>query len=58
MVDDESRKTKRIVELSGFEAPGRLENIYFAKDAVKRKVVDHRRLWEEEEKRRNKERKG
>ena len=57
-VDDESRKTKRIVELSGFEVPGRLENINLAEDAAKRKAVGHRRLWKDEEKMRNKERRG
>eukprot|EP00268_Persea_americana_P046001 TRINITY_DN471_c0_g1_i1.p1 TRINITY_DN471_c0_g1~~TRINITY_DN471_c0_g1_i1.p1 ORF type:complete len:1950 (+),score=513.47 TRINITY_DN471_c0_g1_i1:188-6037(+) len=56
-VDDDFRKTKRIVELSDFEVPGKHENIYLAEDVSRRKAVDHRRLWEKEEKRRNKERK-
>lgn len=55
-VDDDFRKTKRIIELSGFEVPGKHENVYLAEESSKRKAVENRRFWEEEEKRRKKER--
>lgn len=52
----EHRKTKRIVELSGFQRQGKLENLKFTEESSKRKAREERRWWEEEEKRRHAER--
>lgn len=49
----EHRKTKKIVELSGFEKHGKQETMHFTSESAKRKVREVRRCWEEEEKRRN-----
>ena len=50
------RKTKRIVELSSFEMQRNQENVYLAEAAAKKKARDNRKLWEEQERRRNEER--
>ncbi|KAK4833639.1 hypothetical protein QYF36_008586 [Acer negundo] len=52
----EYRKTKKIVELSSFEKLGKQENLQLTNQSAKRKAREGRRLWEEEEKRRNVER--
>ncbi|KAL5747023.1 hypothetical protein ACOSQ2_024320 [Xanthoceras sorbifolium] len=49
----EYRKTKKIVELSSFENRGKQENLLLKSESAKRKAREGKRLWEEEEKRRN-----
>ncbi|KAF5731919.1 transcription initiation factor TFIID subunit 1 isoform X1 [Tripterygium wilfordii] len=51
----EYRKTKRIVELSSFDKRGKQESIHLTDELAKRKAREEKRLWEEEEKRRNAE---
>ncbi|KAI5582750.1 hypothetical protein BDE02_07G105500 [Populus trichocarpa] len=50
----EHRKTKKIVELSSFEKPGK--TMRFSGESAKRKAREDRRWWEEEEKQRAAER--
>ncbi|KAK1562660.1 hypothetical protein Q3G72_015461 [Acer saccharum] len=52
----EYRKTKKIIELSSFEKCGKQENLQLTNQSAKRKAREGRRLWEDEEKRRNMER--
>lgn len=52
----EHRKTKRIVELSGFEKHGRPDNLQFRSESSKRRTREEKNWWEEDEKRRNAER--
>lgn len=54
-VDEDFRKTKKMIELSSFEVRGKKENRFPAEEAAKRKAVEEGRLWEEEEKRRMKD---
>ncbi|KAH7553347.1 hypothetical protein JRO89_XS12G0000500 [Xanthoceras sorbifolium] len=49
----EYRKTKKIVELSSFENRGKQQNLLLKSESAKRKAREGKRLWEEEEKRRN-----
>ncbi|XP_031394779.1 transcription initiation factor TFIID subunit 1 isoform X2 [Punica granatum] len=54
-VDFDYRKTKKIVELSGFDNYGRNETGIFSESSSKRKPREDQRWWEEEEKRRHAE---
>ena len=48
----ESRKTKKITELSSFEKHREVDSKYIGGEAARRKVREDKRWWEEEEKRR------
>ncbi|XP_042499646.1 transcription initiation factor TFIID subunit 1 [Macadamia integrifolia] len=53
---EENRKTKKMIKLSSFEKQRKQESRQLDELAEKRKVVEAKRLWEEEEKRRYAER--
>ncbi|XP_038977434.1 transcription initiation factor TFIID subunit 1-like [Phoenix dactylifera] len=55
-IDHDFRKIKKITELSSFEKKKNQESQWFTEETSKRNLIYDRRLWDEEEKRKTKER--
>eukprot|EP00262_Sarcandra_glabra_P004087 TRINITY_DN15080_c0_g2_i1.p1 TRINITY_DN15080_c0_g2~~TRINITY_DN15080_c0_g2_i1.p1 ORF type:complete len:842 (-),score=235.15 TRINITY_DN15080_c0_g2_i1:38-2287(-) len=55
-LEEKYTKATKMIHLSSFDKRKQKENKRFAKENAKMRVMEERRLWEEEEKRRSKER--